>query len=133
MMHLPKEERKIICNHLTDKLLSVFQMGGYTSEEELQEDFQLFKSSLKQYHSILDRLLKDNPLNRRLTWREIKVTAKRWRICKVCQKPFITYDTNNNMRICAKQVYVRYNRSSNEYYKSTGKSQCYMTYRRKMV
>lgn len=131
-MHLSKEERKIICNHLTDKLLTVFQTGEYTSDEDLQEDFQLFKSNLKQYHEILDRLLKDNPLNLELTWRDIKITAKRWHLCKVCHKPFIAYDTNNNMKICAKQDYVRYNTIRNEFYKSTGKSKCYMTYRRQI-
>ena len=132
MMHLSKEERKIICNHLTDKLLSVFQTGEYTSENDLQEDFQLFKSNLKQYHTILDRLLKDNPLNRHLTWRDIKIPSKRWHLCKVCSKPYIAYDTKNNMKICTRQDYVRFNTSTNEYYKSTGKSMCYMQYRRQI-
>lgn len=130
MMHLSKEERKIICNHLTDKLLSVFQTGEYTSEKDLQGDFQLFKSNIKQYREIIDRLLKDNPLNRELTWRDVKIEEKRWRLCKVCGKPFIAYDTKNNMRICAKQDYVRYNSARKRYYKSTGKSMCYMIYRR---
>lgn len=100
MMHLTKEERKIICNHLADKLLTVFQAGEYTSDKDLQEDFQMFKSNIKQYHAILDRLLKDNPLNRQLTWRDIKITAKRWHLCKVCNKPYIAYDSFNKMKIC---------------------------------
>lgn len=133
MMHFSKEERKIISNYLTDKLLTVFQTGEYTLEEDLQEDFQLFKSNLKQYHAVLDRLLQNNPLNRQLTWRNVKITAKRWHICKICNKPYIAYDTFNKMKICARQEYVRYNMSTNEYYKSTGKSMCYMQYRRQFV
>ncbi len=132
MMHLPKEERKVLCNYLTDKLLSVFQTGEYTSEQDLQDDFQLFKSNLKQYHAIVDRLLKDNPLNRELTWRHVKITAKRWHICEICSRPFIAYDSFNKMKICTKQDYVRYNTSTNEFYKSTGKSLCYMQYRRQI-
>ena len=132
MMHLPKDERKLICNYLADKLLTVFQTGEYTSEKDLQEDFQLFKSNLKQYHAILDRLLKDNPLNRQLTWRDIKITAKRWHLCKICGRPFIAYDSFNKMKLCTRQEYVRYNTSTNEFYKSTGKSICYMQYRRQI-
>jgi hypothetical protein len=122
MMHLLKEERKILCNYLTDKLLSVFQAGEYTSEQDLQEDFQMFKLNLKQYHAVLDRLLKDNLLNRELTWRDIKITAKRWHICKMFGKPFIAYDRFNKMKICANKDYVRYKTSTGAYFKSTGKS-----------
>lgn len=130
MMHLSTEERKTICNYLTERFLTVFRTEDYTTEEELQEDFQAFKSNLKQYHAILDRLLKDNPLNRQLTWRDIRVTAKRWHICKICNKPFIAYDSFNRMKLCTRQEYVRYNVSTKQYYKSTGKSMCYMKYRR---
>ncbi|WP_249649256.1 hypothetical protein, partial [Lysinibacillus sp. D4B2_S17] len=75
----------------------------YTSEEVLDEDFQLFKNNLKQYHAILDRLLKDKPLNLELTWHDIKITAKRWHICKICGRPFIAYESFNKMKICTKQ------------------------------
>ena len=119
MMHLSKEDRKVLCNYLTDKLLSVFQTGEYTSEQDLRDDFQLFKLNLKQYHIVLDRFLKDNP-------------ARRWHICKICGRPFIAYDSFNKMKICTRQEYIRYNTVTNEYYKSMGKSMCYMQYRRRI-
>jgi len=132
MMHLSKEERKTLCNYLINKFLTVFQTGEYTTEEDLQDDFQAFKSNLKQYHAILDRLLQDNPLNRQLTWRDVRITAKRWHLCKICEKPFIAYDAFNKMKLCTRQDYVRYNTSTSQFYKSTGKSICYMQYRRKI-
>ncbi|MER2169462.1 MAG: hypothetical protein ABS938_02385 [Psychrobacillus psychrodurans] len=116
----PKEERKIISNYIADKLLSVFRTGEYILEEDLQVDFQQLNSKLKQYHAILDRLLKDNPLNIQLTWRDIKIPSKRWHLCKICNWPFISYDCFNKIQICTRQQYTRFNVSTKEYYKSTG-------------
>jgi len=133
MMHLNPEERKTICNYLTERFLTVFRIEDYTNEEELQGDFRAFKVNLKQYHAVLDRLLKDNPLNRQLTWRDVRITAKRWHICKICNQPFISYNAFNKMKLCTRLDYVRYNTSTNQYYKSTGQSICYMQYRRQIA
>lgn len=130
MKELTQQEKKLLFNYLGDQLLNVFQTGEYTTESDLQADFAAFKSDLKQYHNVIDRVLQKNPLGRQLTWRKVKITAKRWRICKVCCKPFIAFDRFNKMKICVSNDYVRYNVDTGRYFKSTGKSQCFMLYRR---
>lgn len=112
-------------NYLARKLLTIFGSQTYLESQSLQQDFQDFKrSNLGQYHRIMDSILQEHPDYQHLTWRDVKINYKRWHVCKCCQQPFIATDTYNRQQICQLETYTRYGKDG--YYKSAGKSICYM-------
>lgn len=116
---------KHLYNYLAKKLISIFASQNYEEDSPLQEDFKEFKrSNLGQYHRIIDTVLSEHPDYQYLTWRDVKINYKRWHICKCCQQPFISTDKYNRQQICQHETYTRYGKDG--YYKSAGKSICYM-------
>lgn len=134
---LTDEAKKNFYNELAARLLEAFAMDYYEDEEELQNDFHEWKTSdIKDYRATLDEILSEiTPEGIELTWRDCKkINRKRFRMCKVCKKPFIAYDRLNQMKFCYTSTYKRYKTGTREkegaYYKSSfkGLSTCYMIY-----
>lgn len=110
-----------VFNHLANELFNIFASRTYTSDKELQKDFAQFKlDNLGRYHRVLDYLLEEFGI----TWREAKIHPNRWHLCKHCNRPFIATDKFNKQEICKLETYSRY--GTNGFYKSTGKSVCFM-------
>lgn len=135
--HLSENELKDFYRHLTSRMLEVFSQDYYETTEDLQADFHEWKTGdIADYHTTVDGILAEiAPNGIVLTWRDLgKLNYKRWHLCLVCKKPFLSYSSMNKARICYGQDYVRYKigteESAGEFYKSSldGKTMCFMTY-----
>lgn len=135
---LTEPDQKAFYRKLADSLLDMFAMDEYETEEDLQEDFNEWRvSDLSDYRNCLDKILKDiSPQGFELTWRDCKKIKKsRWKLCKVCNRPFLTTDKKNKMVYCYHTDYKRYKKgkinadgsySEGYFFKdSGGTSQCY--------
>lgn len=129
---LPYKEERRLYQELQDSLLNVFGYDNYSSLETLRTDFQAlmldpyysylldeFVLANEQYHIDVNELFK-------------AITPNRWKLCKVCGKPFLDYTTFNKSKICYNSIYKRYSLHKGEFFTSAGeKSECYMRYKSK--
>lgn len=132
LIDISEEKRKHFYRKLTSRLLEVFGQGWYDDEESLQISFHEWKNSdRKGYHSTLDDILQDiSPQGFKLTWRDMKkLNYKRFKLCKVCLTPYISYDKKNRSIYCYSTDYTLYKVvGSGKYFKASeqGKSNCYI-------
>jgi hypothetical protein len=138
--HLTDKELKRFYRRLTDHLLMIFGDFDFDKVEDLQEAFNEWKNDdLKDYRDCLDSILSEiAPDGIDLTWRDCKkLTKNRWKLCKVCNRPFLTFDKKNRMVYCYNSAYKRYRKGRKEskgnylegkFYKSAeqGTSFCFM-------
>lgn len=119
--HLTDEEQKQFYRKFQEELLEIFAFDSYSSEETLQNDFAEWRADLNDYRKCLNDILEEiAPDGIEMTWRDItNLTASRWKLCKVCNRPFLTRDKKNKMLYCYSSDYKRYKRGkeTNEGYK----------------
>lgn len=134
---LSDDIKKEFYNKLAARLLEAFALDYYENEEDLQSDFQDWKiNDVKDYRATLNEILSEiTPHGIELTWRDCKkINRKRFKLCKVCNKPFLTHDRLNQMKYCYTSTYKRYKvgteNKEGSYYKSSfkGLSTCFMIY-----
>jgi hypothetical protein len=119
---------------LSANLQEIFASDYYNDVEQLQEDFQDWKmSDLKDYRDTLNEILQEiAPDGIELTWRDCTkaVVKNRWKLCRCCGQPFLTYDKKNRMGFCYSTDYRRYKVGKGEYYKlaQKGVSTCQAKY-----
>jgi protein-arginine kinase activator protein McsA len=128
-----KQFYRALCKEITQFIGDFFDC-----EEDLQEAFKEFKSDTSEYHDVLDNILANISPQYKLTWRDLKhLSHKRIRLCRVCGKPFISYDKYNRIRICYDTPYKRYisDGDNGHYVKYTeeGQSACYAKRRRQIT
>jgi len=129
---LPYEEEVRLYQELQDDLLNIFGNDSYSDVEALRGDFQALM--LDPYYSYL---LDNYVLNNREYYIDVNelfksITPNRWKVCKVCGKPFLDYTTYNKSKICYSAIYKRYSLRKGEFFTSAGeKSECYMKYKSK--
>jgi hypothetical protein len=128
-----KQFYNTLCREITAFIGSYFDC-----EEDLQEAFKEFKSNTVEYREVLDNILTNISPQYKLTWRDFKqLNHKRFRLCRVCNKPFISYDKYNRIRICYDTPYKRYisDGDNGHYVKYTeeGQSACYAKRRRQIT
>ena len=138
--HLQEEELKYFYRQLTDHLLKIFSDFDFEDVEDLQDAFEEWKEDdIKDYRDCLDAILAEiAPDGIDLTWKDCKkLTKNRWKLCKICTRPFLTFDKKNRMVYCYNLAYKRYRKGRNEsqgnyiegkFYKSAeqGASICFM-------
>lgn len=138
--HLTEEELKHFFRRLADSLLQVFSDFDFDNVDDLQNAFNDWKNEdIKDFRDCLDSILIDiAPTGINLTWRDCKkLTKNRWKLCKTCNTPFLTFDKKNRMVYCYNSAYKRYRKGKKEsegkylegkYYKSAeqGVSICFM-------
>ena len=126
---LPKLEQNRIYRELQNTLLPYFAADSYTDVEQLQLDFMLFKQD-ELFKEIIQAFSDKYNLNinQRIFNRNLH---KRWKLCRVCKKPFLSTDLRNGSTTCYYVDYKRYRYSKGEFFKSTmnGYSECFMAYR----
>jgi hypothetical protein len=120
--------------------ITAFIGGFFSSEEELQEAFKDFKSDVRSYHDVMDNILASIAPQYGLTWRDLKqLNHKRFRLCRVCNSPFISFDKYNRTRICYDTPYKRFIRKDDDEvghfvkYTEEGQSMCYAKRRRQIT
>ena len=135
---LSDKELKKFYKSFADKLLEVF--GEYDNLNQLQEAFHSFKNDdVEDYRECLDNILYEiAPSNIELNWKDFKkLTKNRWKLCKVCGHPFLSFDKKNRMKYCYSNAYKRYRKGRKDfagnyiegkYFKSAehGLSSCFM-------
>lgn len=149
--HLTEIQEKRFYRMLTAELLKQFASSWYEADEskKLQMHFQEWKSGDRgDYHIVLDRILAnivdELDLGITLTWRQMKINYRRWKVCPVCNRPFLCYSKFNKVMTCYLDDYIRFKvgeESSDgeryiegRYFKASedGMSYCYMVYQATM-
>lgn len=148
LQQLSDAQQKRFYRMLTSELLKQFANSWYEADEseKLQKHFMDWKwAERKDYHVVLDRILagiiEQMDLDITLTWVEVKINYRRWRICPVCNRPFLCYSKFNKVKTCYTEDYIRYKigeekGENNEeyvegrYFKASeeGQSKCFMIY-----
>lgn len=122
----PKDTQKQIYRELQNYLLDFFASEHYTDVNRLQLDFQMFKGD-ECYEDVLQDFIDEHELQ--LEVGDFKrLAASRWKLCSVCDKPFLSVDYNNKSNTCHNVDYIRYNMTSKRYFEAVGEgySECEM-------
>lgn len=127
--------KKIFYRNLTSRLLELVGQDYFPTQECLKETVQEIMTEDRQsYREYLDDILKEiAPEGYELTWRDCtRLTANRWRLCRICGEPFISTDYKNRQRICYLKDYKRYRAGNDQregkFFKGAlqGYSACFM-------
>ncbi len=116
---LPKEQQRETAIALAVYLLSFFGQEAYNSEQQLQRDFSEFQRQ-SYFLDIIDAFEKEFKVDIGCL-----LSVKRWKLCKVCNRPFIAYDASSHSVYCNYQTYRKYT-SSGKQVNSEGKSVCWV-------
>lgn len=108
-------------------LLKVFAKDIYNSQEQLQNDFQRFKES-NLYEPVLQYFCEKCYIDLALDISDFKkLNKKRFKLCKVCEKPLLACDRMNGISFCYEPNYKRYTIEKQRFfYSSKQASQCQM-------
>ncbi len=117
-------DQRRVAAELATFLLLFFGNETYYNELNLQKDFTRFQQS-GIYEQVVEQFQNQNNVDV-----SFLLKSKRWKVCKVCFKPFLATDTGNKQELCRYNTYVRYTTSGKQI-NSAGKSVCEMIARQK--
>lgn len=120
---LTKYEQREIANTLSLYLLPFFGNETYYREEDLQADFTKFQES-ELYEQVVSKFQNENQVELAFL-----LKPKRWKVCKVCYKPFLATDTGNKQELCRYTIYKKYTASGKKL-NINNRSICEMTARK---
>lgn len=134
---IDSEKQSLFYKELASFLIPFFAKDFYNNSYDLQNDFVAI-----QKDDVFPLLMESASLHCEgstgiyIPAEELaSIAATRWKLCVVCNKPFLSYDRFNKTKICYSTTYRRYKQGRDTYFKSVEQnvSQCYMNYRTDVV
>lgn len=105
---LTKYEQQKIANELSSFLLPFFANETYYNESDLQKDFARFQT-MNVYKQVVEKFMRENKVEV-----SFLLKTKRWKVCRVCYKPFLATDTGNKQQLCRYNTYKKYTTSGRQ-------------------
>lgn len=134
---IDSEKQNLFFKELASFLMPFFAKDFYNKDEDLRTDFEALQDD-EVFSILLDSAAEHCKIRTGIfiPGEELAtITAKRWKLCIVCNKPFLSHDRYNKTKICYSTTYKRYKQGQGIYFKAAEQnvSQCYMNYRNDVV